>query len=136
MASFENDTRHDDDLDAWVAPVAFGDGNQSLTLHELEAIEEGTLTVPESRISDEDREEMGWPTEADRQEMGAWQAVAVLKTALDRLEVGELLSDADDDIIAIRRPGGKGYGIWTGSQVTSTDVSTAKEAAELLGGVR
>ena len=106
-----------------------------MTLHELEAIDEGALTVPESRISDEDREEMGWPSDADRQEMEAWRAVAALKTALNRLETGEFLSDADDDIIAIKRPDG-GYGIWTVDQVTSTDVSTAKEAAELLGGVR
>ncbi len=136
MTSFEEDTRHDDDLDAWIPPVTFGDGNQPLTLHELEAIEEGALTVPESRISDEDREEMGWPSDADYQEMEAWRAVASLKTALGRLETGELLSDADDEIIAIKRPDGRGYGIWTAGQVTSTDVSTAKEAAELLGRVR
>ncbi len=75
------------------------------------------------------------PSEADRQEMEAWRAVAALKTALDRLETGELLSDADGDIIAIKRPDG-GFGIWMDGQVTSTDVDTAKEAAELLGGVR
>ena len=135
MTSFEEDTRHDDNLDAWVPPVAFGDGNQPLSLDELEAIDEGALTVPESRISDEDREEMGWPSESDRQEMEVWRAVAALKTALGCLETGELLSDADDDIIAIKRPDG-GFGIWTTGQVTSTDVSTAGEAAERLGGVR
>lgn len=72
------------------------------------------------------------PSDADRQEMEAWRTVAALKTALDRLETGELLSDADGDIIAIKRPDGKGYGIWMAGQVTSMDVSTAKEAAERL----
>lgn len=76
------------------------------------------------------------PSVADRQEMQAWRAVAALKTALDCLKTGELLSDAEGDIIAIKRPDGKGFGIWTAGQVTSTDVSTAKEAAERLGGVR
>lgn len=75
------------------------------------------------------------PSESDRQEMESWRAVAALETALDRLETGELLSDADDEIIAIKRPGGKGFGIWTAGQVTSTDVPTAKEAAQRLGGV-
>jgi hypothetical protein len=135
MTRFENDTRHDDGPDTWMPPVAFG-GDEPLTLAELRAIDEGSLTVPEARITDEDREEMGWPTESDRQEMEAWRTVAALETALSRLETGELLSDCNDEIIAIKRGEGKGFGIWAVGQVTSTDVPTAREAAELLGGVR
>lgn len=127
MTEFENET--------WMPPVAY-DGDEPLTLAELRAIDEGALTVPESRITDKDREEMGWPTESDREEMEAWRAVAALETALNRLETGELLSDCDGEIIAIKRPDGKGFGIWAGDQVTSTNVPAAKEAAELLGGVR
>jgi len=75
------------------------------------------------------------PTQADRQEMEAWRATNAFEVALTALGVGKVLMDNDGEIIAYRRACGR-FGIWVGDDVTSTNVSTAREAAELLGGVR
>jgi len=134
MKNFEDDVRHDDKRDSWAAPVAFGNGNEPLTLHELEAIAEGATVVPEEQI-----------TEEDRQEMVAYQDTKALESLLGRLsgKSGKLgpresreLNDAGGDLIALRRPDeiGGGFVIW--GPLGSREISTPREAAELLGGVR